>query len=86
MFEPTSSPRVCGLPPGADFATSFVAGLTARSNDLTGVRIFVNAPRMMRQIQAAFDKGPARLLPRIQPVTDLAFEGTLAGLAAPVSP
>ncbi|MBU2360421.1 MAG: double-strand break repair protein AddB, partial [Alphaproteobacteria bacterium] len=27
-----------------------------------------------------------RLLPRIQPVTDLAFEGTLAGLAAPVSP
>ena len=86
MFEPGSTPRVYGLPPGADFAAAFVDGLTARSDDLTGVRIFVNAPRMMRQIQAAFDRGPARLLPRIQPVTDLAFEGTLAGLAAPVSP
>lgn len=86
MFKQSSRPRVFGLPPGADFATAFVDGLTTRSDDLTAVRIFVNAPRMMRQIQAAFDRGPARLLPRIQPVTALAFEGALAGLAAPVSP
>ncbi|SEN12288.1 double-strand break repair protein AddB [Loktanella fryxellensis] len=86
MFDPTDRPRVFGLPPGADFAAQFVAGLTARHDDLSRVRIFVNAPRMARQINAAFDAGPPRLLPRVELVTDLSLEGAIAGLAAPVSP
>ena len=86
MFDPTDRPRLFGLQPGVDFATAFVRGLTDRADDLSRVRIFVNTARMRRRIRDVFDAGPARLLPRVQLVTDLAFEGTLAGLPVPVSP
>ena len=86
MFEPSAIPRVFGLQPGVDFARHFVEGLTARRDDLSRVRIFVNTSRMQRRIRAVFDAGPARLLPRVQLVTDLALEGALAGLAVPVAP
>ena len=86
MFDPTDQPRVFGLQPGVDFATGLVDGLTDRFGDLSRVRIFVNTSRMQRRIRSVFDAGPARLLPRVQLVTDLAFEGTLAGLPVPVSP
>ncbi|MFZ3580678.1 double-strand break repair protein AddB [Loktanella sp. DJP18] len=86
MFDPAHQPRVFGLQPGIDFAKVFVQGLTDRADDLSRVRIFVNTSRMQRRIREVFDAGPARLLPRVQLVTDLAFEGTLAGVPAPISP
>lgn len=86
MFDPTDQPRVFGLQPGVDFATGLVGGLTERFGDSSRVRLFVNTSRMQRRIRSVFDAGPARLLPRVQLVTDLAFEGTLAGLPVPVSP
>ena len=85
MFDTTDQPRVFGLQPGVDFATGLVDGLTERFGDLSRVRLFVNTSRMQRRIRSVFDAGPARLLPRVQLVTDLAFEGTLAGLPVPVS-
>ena len=85
MFDPAGHPRVFGLLPGVDFASAFVRGMTDRSADLSRVRIFVNTSRMQRRIRDVFDAGPARLLPRVQLVTDLALEGALAGLPVPVS-
>ncbi|MCB5199192.1 double-strand break repair protein AddB [Loktanella sp. TSTF-M6] len=86
MFDPSDHPRLFGLAPGVDFAQAFVGGLAARSTDLSQIRIYVNAARMQRQIRAAFDAGPARLLPRIKLVTDLAFEGEIGSADLPVSP
>lgn len=86
MFDPTDRPRVFGLQPGVDFAAAFVQGLTDRTTDLARTRIYVNTSRMQRRVRDVFDAGPARLLPRVQLVTDLALEGALAGLSAPVSP
>jgi ATP-dependent helicase/nuclease subunit B len=85
MFSPSAAPRVFALPPGADFAREMIAGLSARSEDLSRTRIFVNTSRMQRRLRAIFDAGPPRLLPRIHLVTDLALEGALAGIPAPVS-
>ncbi len=86
MFDPSDRPRVFGLQPGVDFATAFVQGLTNRADDLSRVRILVNTTRMQRRIRDVFDAGPARLLPRVDLVTNLAFEGTLAGIPAPIAP
>ncbi|RYH04232.1 double-strand break repair protein AddB [Salipiger sp. IMCC34102] len=86
MFDPAPGPRVFGLAPGVPFARAFVDGLLARSEDLSRVRVYVNSARMQRQMRAAFDDGPARLLPRVRLVTDLAFEGRLDHLTVPVSP
>jgi double-strand break repair protein AddB len=91
MFDPTSNPRVFGLPPGVDFATALVQGLVDRSADvgpqqLAKARVFVNTARMQRRLRDVFDQGPARLLPRVQLVTDLALEPMAQHLAAPISP
>tara|TARA_R110002167_G_scaffold359939_1_gene577076 strand:+ start:98906 stop:101842 length:2937 start_codon:yes stop_codon:yes gene_type:complete len=77
MFEPSKTPRIFGMPLGADFATGLVAGLQDRMGDmapanLARVEIFVNTSRMRRRIRQVFDAGPARLLPRIRLITDLA--------------
>ena len=89
MFEPGPGPRLFGLPPGADFAARFVAGLLARTRGmppeaLARVQIHVNAGRMLREIRAAFDAHGARLLPRLRIVTDLAADTPLPGLPPPV--
>ena len=77
MFEPSKTPRIFGMPLGADFATGLVAGLNDKTGDmppadLARVEIFVNTSRMRRRIRQVFDAGPARLLPRIRLITDLA--------------
>lgn len=66
-----------GLPPGADFPAELVAGLLDRYRGappeaLARVEIVVNTQRMRRRILDAFADGPARLLPRLRLVTDLA--------------
>ena len=86
MFDPSDHPRLFGLAPGVPFAQALVAGLAARSDDLSRVRLYVNSARMLRQVRAAFAEGPARLLPRIRLVTDLSLEGRIDALKPAVSP
>ncbi len=86
MFDPIDHPRVFGTSPGVDFPAALVAGLAARSDDLSRTVIYVNTTRMQRRIRALFDAGPPRLLPQIRLVTDLGFEATKAGIPLPVSP
>ena len=85
MFDPLSSPRVFGVPPGADFPAAVVAGVLNRMADappeaLARVRIFVNTQRMRRRLVTLFQKGPARLLPRIDLITDAGRFLPTAGL------
>lgn len=87
MFEATDSPRVYGMSPGVDFATALVEGLQERFSDFTPaqwarIEIYVNTSRMQRRIREVFDSGPARLLPRVRLITDLAND-PLAGVGPP---
>jgi ATP-dependent helicase/nuclease subunit B len=94
LFGPSPGPRVFALPPGADFIGALVAGLEARlagqpPEALTDVEIWLNTRRAARALEARLAQGPARLLPRIRTVTDLASEPALApllDLPPPVSP
>ncbi|WP_425051037.1 double-strand break repair protein AddB [Psychromarinibacter sp. S121] len=91
MFDPTPGPRIFGLPPGADFPRAVVDGLLARMagqppEALARVEIFVNTRRMQRRMKELFDNGPARLLPRIRLVTDLATEAAFADIPPAVPP
>jgi double-strand break repair protein AddB len=77
MFEPTRTPRVFGLPPGADFAHELVTGLKARLKDhppdaMARVELVLNTRRMQRRVEAVFDSLGAGFLPRIRLITDLA--------------
>ena len=79
MFDHSDKPRVFGMPPGADFATTLVAGLqefdaNATPMDWARIEIYVNTNRMQRRVREVFDTGPARLLPRVRLVTDLASD------------
>ncbi len=85
MFEPTSIPRVFGLPAGIDFPKALVQGLLERCADqppeyLPTVEVFVNTRRMQRRIRDIFDAGPALLLPRIHLITDLGQTAAIANL------
>jgi len=76
MFERQETPRVFGLPPGADFPRMLVAGLLDRMQGqppeaLARVDLLVNTRRMARRLRQIFEDGPARLLPRIRLITDL---------------
>lgn len=78
MFEPSPKPRVFGLRPGADFPAELAQGLLDKfqgrpPEDLARVTILVNTRRMQRRLKALMSDGPARLLPRIELVTDLDF-------------
>ena len=91
MFPDSKSPRLFGLPPGADFGRVVVQGLERRMQDqppeaLARVTVYVNTRRMQRRIAALFDAGPARLLPRIRLITDLANDPVAHGLPPAVAP
>lgn len=76
MFEPKTSPRVFGLPPGVDFPCALADGLLQRCTGqspfaLAQTQIIVNTARMKRRLLDLFDQGSARLLPKIHLVTQL---------------
>jgi double-strand break repair protein AddB len=76
-FAEVGGARVFGVPPGVDFVAALIEGLDARLADtppeaLARVEIWVNAQRARRALVAAYAAGPARLLPRIRVVTELA--------------
>ncbi|MCV6594375.1 MAG: double-strand break repair protein AddB [Silicimonas sp.] len=86
MFEPSATPRLFGVPPGADFPKVLVDQVLAAHADrppeaLARLRILVNSRRMQRRLQDLFRDGQARLLPRIGLVTDL--ETMFPGLDLP---
>ena len=89
MFDPCDHPRVFGVPLGVDFPRALVDGLTARHahmppESLARVRIIVNTRRMARRIRTLFDQGPARLLPRVDLLTDLGEHWDMAHIPDPV--
>ncbi len=91
MFETDSGPRLYGLPPGADFPLGVLKGLEVRligqpPEAWARVEIFVNTRRMQRRLKTLFDDGPARLLPRLRLVTDLAEDTLVADIPPPASP
>ena len=91
MFDPDTAPHIFASPPGVDFAQGLVDGLIARTahmtpTDLAKVEIYVNTTRMQRRIRAVFDQGPARLLPRVRLITDLANNPVSLDLPPAVSP
>ena len=91
MFDPSERPRVYGLPPGVDFPAELVKRLCAEFDGqppeaLARVRLIVNTRRMARRITQLFAEGPARLLPRIDLVTDLPEARLLPGIPAAVPP
>ncbi len=77
MFEGQKTPRVFGVPLGADFPEALVDGVQQHTQDwppheIARLEIIVNTRRMARRVQALFDQGPALLVPRIRLLTDLA--------------
>ncbi len=90
MFEPTETPRVFGVAPGADFPKVLVDGLRARMDgrapeDMAQVEVIVNTSRMARRVAALFDHGPAMLLPRLRLLGDFS-RNVSADLPPAVSP
>ncbi|PHQ81703.1 MAG: double-strand break repair protein AddB, partial [Thalassobium sp.] len=91
IFKTAKTPRVFGLPPGVDFARALVDGLLDRGGalppqDFAKIEVYVNTRRMQRRLVSMFDNGPARLLPRIRLVTDLALDPLAADLPPPIAP
>ncbi|HRO11954.1 MAG TPA: double-strand break repair protein AddB, partial [Amaricoccus sp.] len=77
LFPPADTPRVFALPPGADFARALAQGLDARlagqpPEAVARVEIWLNTRRAARALMAVFAEGPARLLPRIRTLAELA--------------
>lgn len=90
MFD-CASPRVFGLPPGADFPKVLYQGLedrlaTAAPHYWAAVEIYVNTRRMQRRLIDLFNAGPARLMPRIRLIADIASVYGVAGAGETVSP
>ena len=90
MFDAQSTPRIFGVPPGADFPRAVLQGIqqkmgTAPPEALAKVEIYVNTRRMQRRLKSLFDDGPATLLPRIRLVTDLSTDVAFADLPPPAS-
>lgn len=88
MFDPSSKPRLFGVPPGADFPAILVENvLCAYQNrppeDLARLCIIVNTRRMQRRLTRLFSDGAARFLPKISQVTDV--QALMPGAALPQS-
>ena len=79
LFPPAAGSRVFTIAPGVDFAAALVAGLDGRlaghpPEAIAGVEIWVNTRRAQRALVAVLASGPARLLPRIRVLPELAAE------------
>ncbi len=88
LFPPGEGPRIFAVPPGVDFGAALIAGLEARlaghpPEAMARVEIWVNTQRMRRSLVDLLARGPARLLPRVRAVTDLAEDPLAPGLDGP---
>lgn len=85
MPDLSSAAGVFALPPGVDFPAALVKGVFARHEksdpeELARVHLVVNTERMVRRIRDLFDRGPARLLPKISVLSDFALKTVAAPL------
>lgn len=76
MFEPSTTPRLFGVEPGADYPRAVVDGIAERLKAapplaLANVTLFVNTARMQRRMVELFTHKGAHLLPRIRLIPDL---------------
>ncbi|MCB1372227.1 MAG: double-strand break repair protein AddB [Rhodobacteraceae bacterium] len=91
LFAPGPGPRVFALPPGADFTAALIEGLDARlagapPETMARIEIWVNTQRARRALTEAFANGPARLLPRIRALSELAEDLRLPLELPPAGP
>ncbi|HET9067577.1 MAG TPA: double-strand break repair protein AddB, partial [Amaricoccus sp.] len=89
LFPAAEGARVFALPPGADFARALAAGLDVRlagqpPEAVARVEIWLNTRRAARALAAVFAEGPARLLPRIRTLSELADDPLTPALPAAV--
>ncbi len=82
VFEPAATPRLFGLPPGADFPARLAQGLVARlagapPEAMARVEIWVNTQRMRRRLGEILAASGPRLLPRLRLVTELGADPAL---------
>ncbi|WOI55925.1 double-strand break repair protein AddB [Palleronia sp. LCG004] len=91
MFDADPTPRLFGLPPGADFPAELVRGIEARLGDAAPedwarVELYVNTSRTARRLSAIFGAGPPRLLPRVRLLSALGTDPLLTDLPPPADP
>ncbi|MEO1026054.1 MAG: double-strand break repair protein AddB [Pseudomonadota bacterium] len=75
IFPSTDTPRIIGVPPGADFSQTLHDNLLRLTEShppqaLARVDILVPTERMKRRLHQLFTKGGPRLLPRIGTITN----------------
>ncbi|MFN3935944.1 MAG: PD-(D/E)XK nuclease family protein [Gemmobacter sp.] len=80
-----------GVPPGVDFAQSFVSGLMARLRGrepeaVAAVTVWVNTAAMRRRMAEAFAARGPGLLPRLRLLSEIAAAEPIAGLPAALPP
>ncbi|WP_460272929.1 double-strand break repair protein AddB [Celeribacter sp. ULVN23_4] len=90
MFSDEGKPGLFGVACGANYPLAVKTGLLARLNDqppevLARTEIFVNTSRMRKDIQAAFDDGSTRFLPKIRLLSELGTDHAFMDLPIPVS-
>ncbi len=91
MFDPGHQPRVFGLPPGCDFGAAFATGLLARLRTappevLARTVIYVNTRRMQRHLTECLRKDGARLLPKINVISEFATSATFPDIPPAIPP
>ena len=89
MFRDHRSPRIFGTHSGQEFPAALLQGIAERlgtspPEDWARVEVYVNTRRMQRRLFHLFSQGPARLMPKIHLITDLAKSATLSSLPMPV--
>ena len=89
MFSSQETPRVFGTQSNQNFPDALLEGLTKRlkgfpPEDWAKVVIYVNTRRMQRRLSQLFLSGPARILPKINLITDIAHEPTLTDSPMPI--
>ncbi|MDC0634445.1 double-strand break repair protein AddB, partial [Planktomarina sp.] len=89
MFRAQNSPHIFGTQSNQNFPEALLAGLTKKlegcpPEDWAQVVIYVNTRRMQRRLYQLFLDGPARLLPTIRLITDIANDPSLTDLPMPI--
>jgi len=89
LFRAQNSPHIFGTQSNQNFPEALLAGLTKKlegcpPEDWAQVIIYVNTRRMQRRLYQLFLDGPARLLPTIRLITDIANDPSLTDLPMPI--
>jgi len=88
MAEREQKARLFALPPGVDYPAAFVRGVLARFSTedpagLARIHIHVNSRRMQRRIIELLAQDSARLLPRVDVITDIGARSSRSPISHP---